>query len=517
MIKFEQIVPKKKYFIYQDEEVIAELDLVTPSSISNKFELITEFIEGMITSLGTECENWFSNFMKQQFIHTCNYCLKDPNSMCNIDLSERSITDLKTVCPNLEKYENIRADLILENIPIIIDYVNQYLESLNLDLSIFINEDKIKKTSILFTEDEIYEIIKLSSYLKVYSLISNSNLRLDMRIHKKIFNTFLQNINNSKEIINKIFEIIKIKTYRYKQTDQFMWEYIKMIQCKEIDLYIVEIFNFLMNNIMVLCQYNRNPITFFVTVVDTAIIWILRSVYKSTIVYNDESNVDIQTIKINNLKSYASNDTIGRIKSTAVSYVHQLLESLTNSQVMNFDQKLVMFQDRIGKIKQDSPLIEYLVFPILAKLTGIPYTHFRSLNPETSAMLSMYIKYLLSKTFSNFETLFYLLECYPDPTTTVAVKTSYKIKIELLNAFVNEYNRIKNYQGFEQCYNQRCLYEQIIGRVYGTKFLNIMTGEPVNYDRKKLEVDVITFYTYFFAEAMDNYFAMIQSELKKSF
>lgn len=517
MIKFEQIVPKKKYFIYQDEEVITELNLITPSSISNKFELITEFIEGMITSLGTECENWFSNFMKDQFRHTCGYCLKDPDSKCNTDLLERSVVDLKTICPNLEEYEKIRTNIVLENIPTIIDYVDRYVKSLNLNLSVFINEDKIKKTSILFTEDEIYEIIKLSSYLKVYSLISNSNLRLDMRIHKRIFNTFLQNINNSKEIINKIFEIIKIKTYRYKQTDSFMWEYIKMIQCKEVDLYIVEIFNFLMNNIMVLCQYNRNPITFFVTVVDTAIIWILRSVYKSTIVYNDESNIDIQTIKINNLKSYASNDTIGRIKSTSVKYVHQLLESLTTSQIMNFDQKLVMFQERIGKIKQDSPLIEYLVFPILAKLTGISYTHFRSLSPETSSMLSMYIKYLLSKTFSNFDTLFQLLECYPDPASTVPIKTSYRIKDDLVSVFVNEYNRLKNYQGFEQCYNQRCLYEQIIGRVYGTKFLNIMTSEPVYYDRKKLEKDVIMFYTYFFAEAMDNYFAMIQSELKKSF
>lgn len=517
MIKFEQIVHKKKYFIYQDEEVIAELDLITPSSISNKFELITGFIEGMISTLGSECEDWFSNFMKQQFIHTCNYCMKNPESECNTDLTERSVSNLKSVCPNLEKYEDIRAEAISKNVPIIVDFVNQYIERLNLNLSLFVNEDKVKKTSILFTETEIYEIIKLSSYLKVYSLISNSNLRLDMRIHKKIFNTFLQSINNSKEIINKIFEIIKIKTYRYKQTDQFMWEYIKMIQCKEIDLYIVEIFNFLMNNIMVLCQHDRNPITFFVTVVDTAIIWILRSVYKSTIVYNDEANVDIQTIKINNLKSYASNDTIGRIKSVSVSYVHQLLESMTTSQIMNYDQKLVKFQERMGKIKQDSPLIEYLVFPILAKLTGIQYSHFRSLNPETSAMLSVYIRYLLSKTFSNFDVLFQLLECYPDPSSTVPVKTTYKIKDDLAHTFVNEYNRLKNYQGFEQCHNQRCLYEQIIGRVYGTKFLNIMTGEQVYYDRKKLEKDVIIFYTYFFADAMKNYFAVIQSELKKSF
>lgn len=517
MIKFEQIIPKKKYFIYKDDEIITELDLVSPSSISNKFELITGFVDGMIEKLGTECEDWFSNFMRQLYTHTCSHCLKNPESKCNINLIEKSVTDLKSVCTNLEVYENMRSDIMLDNVPVIINYVDRYIKLLNLNLSPFINEDKIKKTSILFTEPEIYEIIKLSSYLKVYSLMSNSNLRLDMRIHKKIFNIFLQNINNSKEIIDKIFEIVKIKTYRYKQTDQFMWEYIKMIQCKEIDLYIVEIFNFLMNNIMVLCQYDKNPITFFVTVVDTAIVWILRSVYKSTIVYNDEASIDIQTIKINNLKSYASNDTVGRIKSIAINHTHQILENLTTSQIMNFDQKLVKFQERMNKIKQDSPLIEYLVFPILAKLTNIPYIHFKSLQPETSAMLSVYIKYLLSKAFNNFDTLFQLLDCYPDPSYTVPVKTTYKVKDDLVHVFVNEYNRLKNYQGFDQCHNQRCLYEQIIGKTFGTKFLNILTGDPVYYDRKKLEKDVVMFYTYFFAEKIDNYFAIMLAELKKSF
>ena len=517
MIKFEQVVPKKKYLIYKDGEIITELELVSPSSISNKFELITGFVEGMITALGDECETWFADFIRSQYIHTCNYCLKDPESKCNTNLVEKNIADLKLVCQNLEIYENKRSDIVLENIPVIIDYVDRYIKSLNLNLSIFVNEDKVKKTSILFTEAEIYEIIKLSSYLKVYSIISHSNLRLDMRIHKKVFNIFLQSINNSKEIIDKIFEIVKIKTYRYKQTDQFMWEYIKMIQCKEIDLYIIEIFNFLMNNIMVLCQYDKNPITFFVTVVDTTIVWILRSVYKSTIVYNDEANVDIQTIKINNLRSYASNDTIGRIKSIAVNYTHQVLENSTTSQIMNFDQKLIKFQERMNKIKQDSPLIEYLVFPILSKLTNIPYIHFKSLHAETSAMLSIYIKYLLSKAFNNFDILFQLLDCYPDPAYTVPVKTTYKIKDDLVSVFVNEYNRLKNYQGFDQCHNQRCLYEQIIGRTFGTKFLNILTGDPVYYDRKKFEKDVIMFYTYFFAEKIDNYFAKMLGELKKSF
>ncbi len=55
---------------------------------------------------------------------------------------------------------------------------------------------------------------------------------------------------------------------------------------------------------MVLCQLEKNPITYFVTVVDTAIIWILRSVYKASIIYSDEiTSGEIQTIRVNNFKN----------------------------------------------------------------------------------------------------------------------------------------------------------------------------------------------------------------------
>ena len=79
-----------------------------------------------------------------------------------------------------------------------------------------------------------------------------------------------------------------------------------MIQCKSIDVHVIEIFNFIMNSILILCEEDKNPIVYFVSVVQESINWFLRSVYKGQIVYDDTiSTEDIHGSNIDNLKTYA--------------------------------------------------------------------------------------------------------------------------------------------------------------------------------------------------------------------
>jgi hypothetical protein len=323
-----------------------------------------------------------------------------------------------------------------------------------------------------------------------------------------------------KSIIEKIFEIIRTKTFRYKQTDQFMWEYIKLIQCKEIDTYIVEIFNFLMNNIMVLCQLDKNPITYFVTVVDTAIIWILRSVYKASIIYSDEITSDeIQTIKINNLKTYSYNDTLGRIKIAAYDWAYKKIEEVGKGKIgVDFNNAIPEFHNKIKLVKQESPLIGYLVYPILSNLTEIPYKYFQTLNHEQSLVLSSYLKSLLTRAFGkDHQYLFRLLDCYPDPESHVPISTSYVIK--QVREYVNLYNTVKDYMGFETCGSQHDLYGHIVGRLIRIKFRNLFTGDLImNLKSEELERDIIIFYTYYFAGMYNgNFFRQMKNELSKLF
>jgi len=527
LINFEEIVPKKNYKFFINDDEIVDLELATPSSISNRFDLIAGFVRDMSKTLGEEFDSWFSNFFRELYKNTCSYCRRfDDESKCvkaiesqerkNKKLREEDVADIISVCHMLPYNEKVRAKLIYDNVEEIEKWVDKYLDILNYDFSIYVNEDKIRKTSIVFGKEEIEKIMRLSSYFKIYSIIFNSeNLKLDIRIHKKIFNKFLEKIDKS--IIEKIFEIIRTKTFKYKQTDNFMWEYIKMVQGKEIETYIIEIFNFLMNNILVLCRMDKNPITYFVTVVDSAIIWILRSVYKASIIYSDEiSSTDIQTIKINNLSSYSYNDTLGRIKIISYDWVYKKLEEESRKKPKtNPNQLITEFHSVISRVTDESPLISSLVYPLLSKLTNIPYRYFKTLNNEQAIVLSAYVKHLLTRTFKDkFQNLFRLLECYPEGS--VPITTSFQL--EYLEMYINLYNKIKEYMGFDTCTYQYDMYRYIIGRLARIKFMNIYSYERQPVDIKSVEWDAIHYYTYYFAGFYDeNQFAFMKNELTKSF
>ena len=133
MLRIEQVGPKEWTVIHGNYEPI-KLNLIS-STVTNKYYIVTKFIESVAECIGEEFSNWFMNFL--------------------ID------------CQDPDK----RAAIVINNIPTIKKYVNEYLTVKNFDFTQFVDESKAKKNSILFMSGEIFEIIKLSSYLKVYSFI----------------------------------------------------------------------------------------------------------------------------------------------------------------------------------------------------------------------------------------------------------------------------------------------------------------------------------------------------------
>ena len=284
MIKISKITPKEWKLEKDNSEELA-IKLIS-STITNKFHIVTKYIENVSEVIGPDFDQWFFKLL--------NDCKNEE-----------------------EKYL-----ILVDNVDKLKSYIDLFMDKMNFDFSIFVDMSKVKKNSILFTVDDIEKIIRLSGYLKLYSVISNSDLRLGQRLHKKIYNLIAKDIIKT-DIVYKIFNVIKTKTFRYNITDRYMWDYIKMIQCKSIDVHVVEIFNFIMNYILVLCEEDRNPITYFVSVVEESVKWFLRSVYKSSIVYDDSvSTEDIHAININNLKTYSYNDTLGRLKGIALKQIH---------------------------------------------------------------------------------------------------------------------------------------------------------------------------------------------------
>ena len=483
MIRFS--ISEKKLEIFNDEEKLQTLNLIS-STVTNKYFIVTTFIENLSKEF-EDFDSWFCNF--------------------------------------LEEYTGVveRYPVIQKNIPLIKKYVDDYLRIKNIDFNQFVDESKAKKTSILFSAEEIEQIIKLSCYLKIYSLFFNSNeLKLDARLHKKVYNELASEVLNS-EVVNKIFNIIKTKTFRYNLTDKFMWDYIKMIQCKTIDVHIIEIFNFIMNQILILCEEYKNPITYFVTVVQESINWFLRSVYKSQIVYDDTvSTEDIHSSNIDNLKTYSYNDTLGRLKGVAFEQIYDNLERSSillfnnTESTINSDKSIVEFQNRLSQVEFISPLCDSLVYPVLSKITSIPYVHFKTLTPDYAVVLSVYTQNLLRRIFklTEYRNLFSLLSYYPKKT--IAVATTYKVKS--MEDFIKASQSVNNFFGFKSKLLFGNMLGYFIGRISRVSFMNIFDGnELAGVPLSKIEQEMIQFYTNLFAGKFEKEFEDMKKLMYKDF
>lgn len=463
MIRFEQKEQKTWQILY-DKTAVVNLNLVS-SSVTNKFSIITTFVENISKVFGKDFDQWFLQFFVDYY-----------------------------------KNEERKFSLVIENAPKLKSFVDEYISSRGIDFSQFVDESKAKKSSILFSAVEIEKIIRLSGYLKLYAIFSNSEgLKLDQKLHRKVYNELATEVIDS-DVVFKIFNVIKTKTFRYNLTDRYMWDYIKMIQCKSIDVHVIEIFNFIMNSILILCEEDRNPITYFIGVIDESVKWFLRSVYKGSIIYDDSvSTEDIHGLNVNNLKTYAYNDTLGRLKGVAYERIYEILEEASS---ITFggdgsDQTITEFQNRVSNVKYISPLCECLVFPVLSKLANIPYNHFKTLSPEHAIVLSVYAQHLLTEVFvGEYRNMFSLLNFYPSDTPSPV--TTYKLKA--VHDHINKQNELKDFFGFDEKIVPYDILSYFVGRISRINFYNVWDGKRlVGIPLSKIELDMISFYTLFFA------------------
>ena len=470
MFKFDQTGPKEWHIRVSDNDDEAIRIQLSPSSVTNKFHIVTDFIQRVAEHYGEEFSEWFIGF----------------------------VTD----CMD----ETKRAATVTRNVDVIKNYVDGYLEARGIDYDQFVDESKAKKNSILFRGPEIDRIIHLSCYLKVYSIISNSEkYSLGKKLHKTIYNRFAEDVIKT-EVVSKIFDVVKTKTFRYKLTDKFMWEYIKTIQCKDIGIHIIEIFNFIMNNIIILCEEDKNPITYFVGVVDESVKWFLRSVYKGSIVYDDEiSTEDIHGININNLVTYSYNDTLGRLKGIAFEKIYNELEK-ENAEKMDrsddTDQYIINFHNRLSTINYISPLCGCLVFPVLSKMTRITYVHFKTISGEHAAILSYYLNSIFQKVFKGeYSNLFRLLDYYP--LSSPSVNTTYKVKA--IHEYINIQNTYQNFFGFNTKTLPHKILCHFVGRVSRINFSHLISGSKLpGIPLGKVESDMINFYTLYFSGQLND-------------
>jgi len=499
MLKIETPENQKKVIVsYKDDSI--EYDLGGSISILNKYNTIVDFINKIIEvddkDYVTEFSEWLWNVINE-------YDTAYENDIKRINNTKKD---------GFEDSSCDRYDVLYKNIDKLKKYVKDFYDKINFDFTQFTSFANLKDNNIKFDEGEIRTILEVSCYMKIYCFISYSTKKaLGQSLHRKIYNILINDFYET-EIIEKIYNIVKTKTYRYNMTDRSMWEYLKNFQGKTIDAHIGETFNFLMNNIIVFCEYDKNPITFMVIVINNNSRWVLHSIYVQNIQYEGQlSTEDIHTITSDNLKTYAYNEVLGHLKSLAYKKIHASIKKNTNTNLDDatdiVGDKIIKLNNNIDSMTIHAPIHHCLTFPLISKICDIPYYHMKTISASHSCILSLYLYKLLTEKnitpHNKFHDFFEILNY--GVIKNPAVSTTFQIKYG--EHFINLANEFNNFYTFK---NKTILHKVIchfIGVISRNKngYINLYTGEIRDgFSVNKLESSLIEFYIYLFAGKFDD-------------
>ena len=463
MIKIKE-TSKRKYSITSGGKEFADLDLVF-SPVTNKFNKIVEFTEDASKKLGKKFDTWFEDFLLEY--KTANY----------------DYAVVKKHIPNLMKF------------------CDQYLVKCNINFNNYVNISKVSKTSIFFDAEELEKLIKVSNYLKLYFIVhQDGRMKLPVKFHKEVYNILIGSLSDC-DIVFKLFKLVSSKTHRYNITDKTMWDYIKLIHCETTDMQVMSIFNFLMNNILVTCDTQSNPIPYFSSVIDQSIKWILRGVYKESVIYSDTINTeDIHTISgKDNLMSYCYNDTIGKLVNLASDFLEEV--EVTD---------VAAFSEVTTRLQETSLISLYVTYPILSRVLEIPYRYFRPIPVEHSYLLNILTHHYLPEAVKKKYPLITKLLLHYNKDKKI-VKTTYRIKN--LPIF------FKTFENFMTLKNKpfACdLLSSVIGKISRNSYISFASEKQIaNFPLSKLETDLITFYNSFFGGKLDSMFTSMLEEIER--
>lgn len=387
-------------------------------------------------------------------------------------------------------------------------YCGMYLDILSINFDNYVNRAKASKNSIFFDGEEIKKIILASAYLKVYySIQREEEMRLSEKFHKETFQNLVKDLSDS-TIIIKLHKIVSSKTFEYNHTDKYMWNYIKNLYCKTPDMHINHIFNFLVNNILVTCEITVNPIPYIISVIDESIKWILKSIYKDSIVYSDSiATQDVNSVAgKDNLETYAHNNTIGLLTILAYQALEELFDSCDNK-----DNKIEEFKSNIDSIKETSVFAEYFTYPILSKVLDIPYRHFLTLSAPTSYLMNVILYKITENTIieQEFSALRRILLYYN--VHKGIMKTTYKMKN--INDFTKTFDNFCGFKNYTVPYD---IYSSMIGKIIKNNYCDFINGNEItNFPTSKLENELILFYNKYFSNNLEDLFDDLREKIDR--
>lgn len=502
--------------VYLDEDGeyknICDLDLKL-TSITKKFNLIQEFVEDMC-SVVPEFSYWFKDLIE-------SYAQSGYNS-----------------------------ELILEAAPDMVRYSKEYIENKCIDqkgeevklteyYKKFTNNFKKSKTSIVFDHNDIVAIMIAACAFKMYSIICyDERMEPPKNIHRKIYETLLSpciEIGTT----NKIFELLRARTFKSSITDRYMWDFIKMSINVTPETHIMGRYNFFLENMIPLLSIYRNPVHYIVSVIDDSIKWIFRDAYKDRISYGEFFGTSEDLHGVSSSKDsffiYCCNDVISKVADSGLSALElnlcfkqpkkkTYLENFNLVEVINIedalDDKMTpegVFEDAVDRIENITyiiPTMKLVTLPIASKVLEIPYKYYMSASPKHAMLTGVFLYYVASDLFEEeYPFINDFLLAAPENKNYLTTKTTYKIRN--LEQLFNNKSEIFNFNDFSFKFD---VMSNLTGILSASKknVVSVLDGKKLNkISYLDLESDVIAFFSKFYSGKLDRTFDEIRSRVDK--
>ena len=452
---------------------VVELRLIV-ASITNKFNIVNELLTELC-DLIPGFELWFKTLIKR-------YVESNNNS-----------------------------EILLKQADNFLLISEEYINKKNIIFSNFSKIEKSSKTSIMFLAEDIRAIAISSTCLKLYSIFCYSDLKLVENLHKLFYEKLISPCVELKTT-DKIFQIIRSRTYRSNITDRKIWDIVKMRQFESPESHGMVVFNFMMTNMLSTLSVDKNPIPYLVSVIDDSIMWMTRTIYKDKIIYGEifggTDDIYGSSLSKESFYLYCCNNVLGDIAKITMS----ILENdygLTDTQ---YDQ----IRDRIESIDSLIPSVKLVTFPIASKVLEIPYKFLLTCPPKHAILLGIFIHHMAKEILDEkYPIISNLLLAYPTDLSTEVVKSEYTIKnIELLA------NNNSPVFGFGQKLLRFNLLSPICGMLSASKknLISVINGKPLSkISSFDLENDLVTFFTYMYNNQLDSTFDKIREKADSYF
>jgi hypothetical protein len=317
------------------------------------------------------------------------------------------------------------AELILKESDNMIKYANEYIDHKNIDFDKFVDVKKSSKNSILFDDKDIRAIGLAATCLKLSSIFFyDKTLKVPDNIQKALYSKFIDDaikLNTT----DKIFQLIRARTYKSSITDRFMWNLIKMTTLETPETNVMNVFNFLMTNLISLLDIEVNPVHYLIRVADDSVRWLFCEIYKEKIIYGDffGGSEDIYGAAVNKESFYihCCNDVLSKAAKAGLN----VLETSYGIK----DDDFLDLKDRLDNISFIDPSMKLFNLTVLSKVLEIPYKYLLTASPRHLVLASVLMYHLAEDMLvEKYPVLSEYLMYHPEKTGFVIFKSSYKLR-----------------------------------------------------------------------------------------